>query len=105
MSPSDIIDDLCQEYGVSTDFGQRLRPLVKRAVGAEPTAKKRIMDLVRRSFAEEASRTSDPEPIESFLNEGELLLLRTVSAILHDWNPPGWLGSWGDRQTGGPIAD
>jgi hypothetical protein len=96
MEPVQIIRDLCRQYGVSEEFGRRLIPLLERARSAAPEMRQRILDLVRRSFVEEARRARDRR--ELALPEPELRVLRTVASILHGWNPPTWLEHWGEKR-------
>lgn len=98
MEPVQIIHELCRQYGVSEDFGRRLIPLLERARSGAPEMRQRILDLVRRSFVEEASRARDRRSLA--LPEPELKILRTVASILHGWNPPSWLEDWGDKRLG-----
>ncbi len=94
MDPTQIILDLCARFRVSSDFGLRLRPLVERAQKSEPDAKARIMDLVHRSFEEEARR--EARRPSRVLPRQEMRILSTVAGILHSWAPPHWLEQWGD---------
>jgi len=103
MNPHRFIEQLCRRYGVSPDFGKRLRPLVERAQNADPEKKARILDLVTRSFEQEARRRKErtiPTPKVPRLTEEELKVLRTVATILHNWSPPGWLEQWGEGKKG-----
>lgn len=96
MSPEEIIESLSRRYGVSTGFGQRLRHLIQRAIESGPEARKRILDLVERSFAHEAVLKQAREtgtPAE------QKRALSAVAPILHDWTPPEWLRRWTDQQT------
>jgi hypothetical protein len=92
------IEELCGTYGVSRAFGERLRPLLLRAMKSTAEKRARLLQLVERSFAEEAARpptTMTP----SDLPQDELAALRTVAGVLHSWNPPVWLKMW-TRQMG-----
>ena len=96
MDPDQIIYDLCERYGVSPDFGHRLRPLITRAQKSSPEARQRIMDMVERSFAQEATR-QEALPLDE-LPDGDRRILVTVAGILHSWRPPTWLKFWNELQ-------
>ena len=102
------IAQLCNDYGVKQSFGSRLRPLVERALECDEEKRARLLGLVERSFAEEASRKS--QIAESLpLTEAELEVLSTVGRILHDWMPPQWVDQWqpsgeGPGEVQGPPA-
>jgi hypothetical protein len=87
-----IIRALCEKYGVPLDFGLRLTPLVARAQKSPADARRRIMEMVERSFAQEAvSRVEDSSEEDP---GADLRLLKTVAQLLHDWRPPPWLDGW-----------
>ena len=94
MNVDDIILDLCRRFGVSKEFGRRLRPLVSRAQKSPSDARKRIMALVERSFAQEANRTQAESACP--LPPADRKLLGVVAGILHRWQPPKWLKYWGE---------
>ena len=101
--PSELISDLCARYGVPRAFGEKLRPLLQRAQKVEPEPRQRILDLVTRSFAEEARRMGEIERVSARLarlEPNERKVLHTVAAVLHGWSPPGWLLSWIGREAG-----
>ena len=100
MESRKIILELCARFGVPEDFGMRLSPLIKRACQSEPEARRRIMDMVERSFIEEAGRIRKQRPLSS-LPESERRLLAMVAGILHNWRPPVWLRMWGTPNKGG----
>ena len=104
MNPHRFIEDLCRRYGVSHEFGKRLTPLVERANSSPAEKKARILDLVTRSFEQEARRAEEqggPAPPPRPLSPEERKILLTVASILHAWSPPGWLEQWGEgRQAG-----
>ncbi len=94
MDARAIIDELCRRFGVSGGFGRRLLPLVERAVRSEPGKQRLILELVERSFAEEASRNSTRW--NGVLTGEEWRCVRTVASLLHGWRPPAWLERWED---------
>jgi hypothetical protein len=96
VSPEEIIESLSRRYGVSTGFGLRLRHLIQRALESGPEARKRILDLVERSFAHEAVLK---QAREVGTPEEQMRALNAVAPVLHDWSPPEWLKRWTDQQT------
>jgi len=102
MDPSAIIGELCRRHGVSPSFGNRLRPLIERAQVVAPGARERIMDLVERSFAEEARRVAREKAERA---EQDRRMLSAVASILHAWEPPRWLREVGPPDEGAPPHD
>lgn len=95
MDSLDLLRDLCERFGVPEPFGAKLRPLVDRALKSPPQARKRILDMVERSFAQESirleERTVEAARVNQLTKE-DRAALKTVADILHTWAPPGWLG-------------
>lgn len=97
MTPNEKIDDLCARHDVSASFGRRLLPLVRRAMDSHDEKRERLLDLVERSFVEEALRKRTARKAkrdQPLLGERDRELLRTVAGILHPWEPPGWMAQW-----------
>ena len=92
MNARRIIAELCKRFGVSQEFGRRLLPLVERATRSNPEKRQRILEMIERSFAEEARRKAAQGPAN--LAPEERRVLCTVARVLHDWNPPRWLHYW-----------
>jgi len=90
MDASRIIDELCDRHGVSLEFGRRIQPLVERAERVRPELRRRILEMVERSFVEEARRQKKRSPMKN-LEPDERKILSTVAAVLHGWKPPFWL--------------
>lgn len=104
MNPGRYIDDLCRRYGVSSKFGKRLQPLVERAQDAPPEKQEKILDLVVRSFEQEARRQAERPPEKRIIQRlppGERKALYSVASVLHQWAPPGWLEQWSDGKEAG----
>ncbi|MEW6072065.1 MAG: hypothetical protein AB1726_05630 [Planctomycetota bacterium] len=106
MDPRRTIEELCRQYGVPAAFGQRLLPLVERAAQSPPEKRDRLLQMVIRSFAEEARRRTEDRETRvrrarflRGLSPGERRMLKTVAAVLHHWSPPPWLEGWGERQS------
>lgn len=93
MDASEHLSELCARYGVPEPFAKKLRPLVDRALKSPPQARKRILDMVERSFAQESIRIEE-HSIERArvrqLSTEDRAILKTVAEILHNWSPPGW---------------
>jgi len=101
MDPTQLIEDLCRRHRVPRAFGDRLRPLLRRAQCVEPDARQRILDLVVRSFEEEARRQRHAEGFGERLAELPELdqrAIHSVASVLHGWAPPRWLLGWGGRR-------
>ena len=94
MDPRRYVARMCSQFGVSLDFGRRLQPLVERAFAAEPGKRRLLLQLVERSFAEEARRAARERGEAS---AEDLRALSSVAAVLHGWQPPGWFVRWDDE--------
>ena len=120
MDPTQIIEELCRRHRVPRSFGERLRPLIVRAATREPDARQRIMDMIERSFIQEAERermratqrtrrkvSKRREPNEARKASGtvEERMLGTVAAILHGWDPPEWIERFGRGERDHPADD
>jgi len=94
MDVNQTIEELCATYGVPRAFGERVRPLIERAFEVPPPKRDRLLQLVERSFAEEARLSPRTPPMKSRLTPQEISTLKTVAGILHGWSPPVWLSVW-----------
>ncbi len=98
MEARRLIAQLCTRFRVSLDFGRRLQPLVEKAVAAEPEKRRLLLELVERSFAEEARRIGDEVRTgEPGFTARDRQSLSTVASVLHGWNPPSWFERWDDE--------
>lgn len=98
MEARRLIAQLCARFRVSLDFGRRLQPLVEKAVGSAPEKRRLLLELVERSFAEEARRIeSDDQARAPAPSARDLRSLSTVASVLHGWNPPSWFEHWDDE--------
>ena len=105
MDVEKTISELCQSYRVPRSFGERMRPLLQRAAESAPEKQERLLQLVERSFVEEARRTRpSPAKASQYLTPEELKVVRTVANILHEWHPPTWLKLWTRRFDDGDDA-
>ncbi len=89
-----LIAQMCSRFRVSLDFGRRLQPLVEKAVGADPLKRRLLLELVERSFAEEARHAELERDGES---PDDRRALATVASVLHGWRPPSWFDRWDDE--------
>lgn len=87
---------LCTRFRVSLDFGRRLQPLVEKAVQAEPEKRRLLLELVERSFAEEARRAELEDEEDGSGSPDDRRALNAVASVLHGWNPPSWFERWED---------
>ena len=93
MDPQTIVERLCRSFGVSADFGERILPLVEKAMECPEPKRKRLLALVERSFEHEAQRRAQ-QMSPSQLPPEDLRLVNTVAGLLHGWSPPMWLKLW-----------
>jgi hypothetical protein len=99
MTPRERIRDLCQRYGVSSAFGERMLPLAERAEDVRPDLRARMHAFIERSFlaqAETEAREAAAEAASPWTpaDPEEERLVRTVASVLHEWEPPRWLDTW-----------
>lgn len=102
MSPHEIIERLSKRYGVPQEFGRRMLPLLERAQVVEPAARKRILDLVERSYAHEAEiQAREKAKGKLRLAPNERKLVTALAESLHDWDIPSWLDPAPRERPGG----
>lgn len=94
MDPRRLIAQLCSRFRVSLDFGRRLQPLVEMAAKAEPRKQRLLLEMVERSFAEEARRLARERVDGPGEDWGALV---TVARVLHGWSPARWF-DWSDER-------
>ena len=100
MSPQERITDLCQRYGVSASFGQRMLPLALRAEEVRPELRRRMHAFLERSFlaqAEIETAEAAAKADAATVAPGDLRALQTVAGVLHRWDPPKWLDRWVEK--------
>ncbi len=90
MTPHSILRDLCDRYGLSPAHGERLLPLVERALNAPPGVRERILELVEGNLERESKRLA----ASAAMDPAERLVLSTVAKVVHNWSPPDWLMRW-----------
>ena len=94
MTPRQHLTDLCDRYGLPHERGERLLPLVERALSAPDGLKKRILGLVEGNLERESKRRQDDREAE--LDER---MLKVVARLIHSWSAPDWLENWSGRKT------
>jgi hypothetical protein len=99
LDPSRFIAQLCRRFRVPPEFGRRLQPLVQRAAESEPEKQRLLLEMVERSFAEEARRM---ERERASLPGDEWRALNTVAGVLHGWNAPEWFDRWDEEPDSPP---
>ena len=90
MNPLKILTSLCAHFDVPVAKGQKLIPLIERALEAPEPIKGRILSLVKRTLKREAERHQTAQR-ERELDER---MLGVVAKVVHPWTPPNWLRSW-----------
>jgi hypothetical protein len=88
MTPQQYLERLGRRFDVPPGYGERFVPLVRRALDAGPQVRRRILQLVRASFAREAERCTRRR--EQRRRVPDWQLVETVARILHNWSPPAW---------------
>jgi len=80
MTPERKLEVLCRQHGVPRERGQRLLPLVQRALDAQGQLRERILEVVTAALRADAA--------ELAAKAGAKLddtCLRSVGRLLHDW--------------------
>ena len=96
MTAQDILDRLVQRYAVAPQYGKRFLPLVGRSLSASPEIRARILSLIENSFRREEERLEQRRRALESSPEWKMVL--AVARILHTWEPPEWLMSWGEMR-------
>lgn len=94
-----MIERLCSRFHVSPDFGRQLLPLVQRALLSTPDKRRLILEMVERSFVEEARLVAQAHGLTQ---AAEWWCLTAVARLLHDWDLPAWLSDAGPRPDASP---
>jgi len=98
LDPKRFISQLCARFGVPADFGRRLQPLAERAAAAQPEKRRLLLEMIERSFAEEARRRALTRALARACGEpDDWRVLSTVASALHGWEPPTWFEGWGEN--------
>jgi hypothetical protein len=84
MTPESTLRALCERNQVPYSHGERLLPIVRRALEAPQATRERILALVERDLRERAGSAAVPaKPARD--PDQEILL--AVARVLHDWTP------------------
>lgn len=94
MTPQHILRDLCRRHGLPMKDGQRLLPLIDRALESPPNVRSRLLRLVDRSLEKRAAEQGDRP------TRGDRQALVAVARVLHKWNPGGDLFELGQELDG-----
>ena len=94
MTPENLLRSMCERHGLPADYGQRLLPLVRRAMEAPDEVRDRILALVDGNLANR-SESSEADVEEEFAKneqleaarEADTDILIAVARVLHDWSP------------------
>ena len=100
MTAQDLLDRLVQRYAVPPQYGKRFLPLVGRSLAASPEIRARILSLIENSFRREEERLQQRR--QALVNSTEWKMVLSVASILHSWEPPEWLMSWGETRGAEP---
>ena len=84
MTPENLLRSMCERHGLPADYGQRLLPLVRRAMEAPDEVRERILALVDGNLANRAQGEADEDEVARDLDEDILL---AVARVLHGWSP------------------
>ena len=84
MNPESTLRSLCERNQVPYSLGERLLPIVRRALESPDETRDRILALVERNLRLRAEGGDGEERLDRDL-EHELLL--AVARVLHDWGP------------------
>lgn len=84
MNAESLLRALCQRNQVPYSYGERLLPLVRRALEAPEQVRDRILVLVDRNLKDHAQGAVGHEKLYRDLEE-EILV--AVARVLHDWTP------------------
>jgi hypothetical protein len=84
MTPENLLRSMCERHGLPADYGQRLLPLVRRAMEAPDEVRERILALVDGNLANRAQ--GEPPKDDAARGPDEDILL-AVARVLHGWSP------------------
>ncbi|MBK7644798.1 MAG: hypothetical protein IPJ19_17450 [Planctomycetes bacterium] len=102
MNPESTLRRLCERNQVPYSYGERLLPIVRRALEAPDATRDRILALVERNLQQRADGAADSEKLARDL-ESEILL--AVARVLHDWSPSDPLLDIGKGFKGFPFGN
>ena len=94
MNPQNLLQAMCKRHGIPTKTGERLLPLIRKALEAPAEVRNRILFLVDRNLAEKAKGIESEKRLWNELDQDVLV---AVARVLHGWNPTGSLLDMGDQ--------
>lgn len=80
MTPERQLEILCRQHGVPRERGQRLLPLVQRALDAQGHLRERILDVVNGALRADAAELGARATVRE-----DDTYLRSIGRLLHDW--------------------
>ncbi len=98
MTPESTLRSLCERNQVPYSDGERLLPIVRRALEAPDDTRDRILALVERNLQQRGDGVGVQEKLARDL-EHEILL--AVARVLHNWSPSDPLLDLGSSNLGG----
>jgi hypothetical protein len=112
MTPENLLRSMCERHGLPAEYGQRLLPLVRRAMEAPDEVRDRLLALVDGNLADHAqSGPSDAEDADGAQREVEIQrdidedVLIAVARVLHGWSPSEPLFDFGSSVGGLETQD
>lgn len=84
MTPENLLRSMCERHGLPAEYGQRLLPLVRRAMEAPDEVRERLLALVDGNLATRAQGEPDGAPSERDVDHDVLV---AVARVLHAWSP------------------
>ena len=88
---------MCERHGLPTNYGDRLLPLVRRALQSPDDVQQRILTLVENNLARKAEGKLDESRLWHDM-DGAVLV--AVARVLHDWDPSSSVLGLGRRLDG-----
>ena len=85
MTPENLLRSMCERHGLPADYGERLIPLVRRAMAAPDEVRDRILALVDGNLAQHAAKDGNPCPVPT--PDPDTEELHAVARVLHNWTP------------------
>lgn len=84
MTPEDTLRALCERNHVPYGEGQRLLPIVQRALEAPIATRDRILALVDQNLQQRVTSEAGHQQLARDIEHETLL---AVARVLHDWTP------------------
>ncbi len=91
MTPEQFLSDLCRRHGIERSRGEKLLPLVRRAMDSPEEVRDRVLRIVEDSIA---GRVREDPRVQA---RDERVLV-AVARVLHGWNPGDPFLTWGETR-------